>query len=439
MMILSYRKYFCISHRPPHAPTPRQSNFFFMNFNLIKCNSFISGFKSNFNRCIKSSSFSLVKCNSKSIHRHRHHHGLYSNQINFPKNLNSRLFSNSTSNDNKQFLIEQSKQQNDLNKQPIETIVFVDSNSKNIQFEKSISNNNSNDNSNDDNENNVKPTNFVRHWLTKLYLPEHYPSSVGPNFASYSGWLMLQNTVGSAAYVLSTSALLTSIGIGTTTALPLAATVNWVLKDGLGSLGMIGYAAYYGQRFDRDAKTTKWRADALFNVGVLLELLTPLVPGLFLPLASLANVAKGIGGLAAGASKAALHQTLARRDNLGDVTAKLYSQGITAYLLGMLLGIQTTFAIASPLTSGTFVNAWSAFALLTATHLYASHRALSLLHIPVLTQHRLSLLTQLFIDNDRIATIGELTANESILFAKQQQFGIQLAPSIQKSNVIIFV
>jgi hypothetical protein len=141
---------------------------------------------------------------------------------------------------------------------------------------------------------------------------------------------------------------------------------------------MIAYAAYVGQRFDADAKSTKWRADVLFDIGVMLELATPMFPMLFLPLASLANVAKvgttsscfaranrhatqGIGGLAAGASKAALHRTLALRENLGDLTAKLYSQGvqvcelvvstqttftgITAYLIGMGVGIELTLLL----------------------------------------------------------------------------------------------
>lgn len=164
--------------------------------------------------------------------------------------------------------------------------------------------------------------------LNRIYLPEDYPNSVGVNFAPYCSWLMVQHTVGSAAYVLSTNAMLVSIGVtSAATSLPLAATINWALKDGLGSLGMIAFAAYVGQRFDANAKSTKWFADVLFNVGVLLELMTPLAPTFFLPLASLAYVAKGIGGLAAGASKASLHKTLALRENLGDITAKLYSQG----------------------------------------------------------------------------------------------------------------
>jgi hypothetical protein len=247
--------------------------------------------------------------------------------------------------------------------------------------------------------------------LRRVYLPEQYPQSVGANFARYSLWLLVQNSVGSAAYVLSTNALLTSLGVGVGAALPMAATINWVLKDGLGSLGMIVYAAHGGgARFDGDAKVTKWRADLLFNVGVLLELLTPLVPAFFLPLASLANLAKGVGGLAAGASKATLHRSLALRDNLGDVTAKLYSQGITAYLLGMGIGIGTTLlCAASPLAVA------AAFGSLTAVHLGASYRALRCLELHTLNAPRLLLLARHWHAAGTIATPAAIAQQESIV------------------------
>jgi hypothetical protein len=97
-----------------------------------------------------------------------------------------------------------------------------------------------------------------------------------------------------------------------------------------------------------------------------LELATPLFPAYFLPLASLANSAKGIAGttngtsqseaslyhwshflfflsfalfspgLTTGATKAAINQGFALRDNLGDITAKgtsLLSQGLYSLLL----------------------------------------------------------------------------------------------------------
>jgi hypothetical protein len=266
-----------------------------------------------------------------------------------------------------------------------------------------------------------------------IFLPEQFPQSVGSNFSQYCCWLMLQNSVGSAAYVLSTHALLTSLGIGggavtTAAMLPLATTMNWVLKDGLGSLGMIAFAARGGAaaRFDGDAKVTKWRADVLFNVGVALELLTPLAPALFLPLASLANVAKGVGGLAAGASKAALHRALALRDNLGDVTAKLYSQGIAAYLVGMAGGIALAHAVA---VVGAPAGALAAFGALTAVHLAASHRALRCVELRSLNVQRLHLLALHYRATGRIAAPADVARDERIV-ALDWPPAIVVAPSL---------
>lgn len=274
----------------------------------------------------------------------------------------------------------------------------------------------------------VRPSSYLRH----VFLPEHYPDSVGPNFARYSAWLLIQNSVGSAAYVLSTHALLTSLGVGVAAAAPLAATVNWVLKDGLGSLGMIVYAARGGgaARFDGDAKVTKWRADVLFNVGVLLELLTPLVPTLFLPLASLANVAKGVGGLAAGASKAALHRALARRDNLGDVTAKLYSQGIAAYLIGMGGGIALSHLAATSGAGGAAVLA--AFGALTTVHLAASLQALRCVELRSLNEQRLLILAAHYAACGEIATPAHVASCERIVTWRRRSHtaGVCVAPSL---------
>lgn len=261
--------------------------------------------------------------------------------------------------------------------------------------------------------------------VQRVYLPEEYPASVGANFGRYAAWLLVQNSVGSAAYVLSTNALLTSLGVGAAAAVPLAATINWVLKDGLGSLGMIAFAARGGgARFDGDAKVTKWRADVLFNVGVLLELLTPLVPAFFLPLASLANLAKGVGGLAAGASKATLHRSLALRDNLGDVTAKLYSQGITAYLLGMGLGIATTVVCHQ-----SQLAVAAAFGALTAVHLAASHRALRCLELRSLNAHRLRLLALHWRRTRTVASPADVARLEPIVWRRARD-AVRVAPSL---------
>ena len=48
--------------------------------------------------------------------------------------------------------------------------------------------------------------------------------------------------------------LLRAIRIGAKRALPAAAGINWVLKDGLGKMGRLGVAAMFGSYFDANLK-----------------------------------------------------------------------------------------------------------------------------------------------------------------------------------------
>jgi hypothetical protein len=77
------------------------------------------------------------------------------------------------------------------------------------------------------------------------------------------------------------------------------------------------------------------------QASTALEVLTPLFPHLFLPLASISNVGKNISWLAGSATKAQMHASLALKDNLGDVTAKVTAQSIavcaTSYAIVPLL------------------------------------------------------------------------------------------------------
>lgn len=104
--------------------------------------------------------------------------------------------------------------------------------------------------------------------LRSCFLPDGYPKTVSNDYKYYYAWTALQGISGSATYVLSTKALLVSVGVSSTVAIPGAAAISWVLKDGLGSLGMMAVASKLGTRFDSDTKRNKWRGDILHNVGV---------------------------------------------------------------------------------------------------------------------------------------------------------------------------
>ena len=239
--------------------------------------------------------------------------------------------------------------------------------------------------------------------------------------------------------VLSTQALLVAVGVGTQSAAPMAAALNWVMKDGVGQLGGVIFASQLGkggidfdtvrdkiakltgplqnqgvrdennknitatntttttqqtkkkrgnfQRGTADSNPKRWRmvAALALDLSTFMEICTPMMgPEWFLPCASIANIGKNVGFLAASASRAAIHQSLSmggsssassmttavpdgsdlreERDktksevssnktsppssttastvsNLGDVTAKSGSQAIVASLAGTVIGI----------------------------------------------------------------------------------------------------
>jgi hypothetical protein len=141
----------------------------------------------------------------------------------------------------------------------------------------------------------------------------------------------------SACSVLSMQALLCAIGVGAGS-IPLAATLNWIIKDGIGQFGGVIFAAAVNNQFDSDPKRWRMISNVSMDVSSFIELLTPLAPAYFLPMAAIANIGKNISFLSASASRAAIHKSFAIHENLADITAKSGSQTVLASLVGTSLG-----------------------------------------------------------------------------------------------------
>jgi hypothetical protein len=216
---------------------------------------------------------------------------------------------------------------------------------------------------------------------TAYLLPKGFPESVGPDYLPYSAWMGASTALGSAAGVLSMQALLCAAGIGGPGAAPLAASLNWVIKDGLGQLAAVLSAALISDRFDADPKY--WRATAAAcEVGArVLESVSPLFPGHFLFLASTANLGKSVACLAASATRASFHQSLERRHNLADITGKAGSQAIASSLAGTALGLGLSTVLLSSAS-----DAIPAVGLLSLAQLGTTHAALRSLALPTLTR-----------------------------------------------------
>ncbi|KAM9962897.1 hypothetical protein ACTFIW_006118 [Dictyostelium discoideum] len=227
--------------------------------------------------------------------------------------------------------------------------------------------------------------------IKKLFLPKGYPSTVTSDYIGYQKWMFIQNLISSTTYLLSTHALLTSvIGISSTSALPFAAAISWVLKDGLGAIALVLFANKYSTLFDYDIKKYKFRGDLLHNFGVLLEMFTPFFQQFFLPLASISNLSKGLAGLVYGSTRASLNRSFSLKENIGDITAKYQSQSMAAYLSGMAIGSSIGMILSVyPLTS---VSNLSIVFGLSFIHIFCGINAIKSIDLKTLNQQRTSIL-----------------------------------------------
>ncbi|KAG0267294.1 hypothetical protein BGZ95_002884 [Linnemannia exigua] len=157
-----------------------------------------------------------------------------------------------------------------------------------------------------------------------VFLPKGFPDSVTPNYWPFAKWQFVHNVAGSV----------TAAG-----SIPMAAALNWIIKDGLGQLGGVVYASFVSDKFDSEPKRFRFQATVAMQGANVLELLTPLWPGSFLVIASISNIGKNMAWLASSATRAQMNKTFALRDNLGDITGKSGSQTTAAGLVGTGLGV----------------------------------------------------------------------------------------------------
>jgi hypothetical protein len=193
-------------------------------------------------------------------------------------------------------------------------------------------------------------------------------------------------------------------------------------------LGRIAFAWFQGSNLDSNAKTWRFMADILNDIAMTLEILTPSFPHLFLPLACSGSVLKAIVGAAGGATRAALTQHQARRDNMADVSSKDGSQETALVLIGMLVAL-----IFNPLIGDSLFRTWLFFGIFTFIHLFANYLAVSFVAIDKLNRQRADLVIGHYLRNGMSEVLNpvETSCFERILFF-QTNNSIILGATVEK-------
>ncbi|GAQ84275.1 hypothetical protein KFL_001830030 [Klebsormidium nitens] len=248
--------------------------------------------------------------------------------------------------------------------------------------------------------------------VASAFLPEGYPSSVTPDYVSFQVWDTLQGLSTYIRSMISTQVLLAGFGVGEASKTAAGATFQWFLRDFTGMLGGILFTLYQGSSLDSNAKQWRLAADFINDLAMLLDLLSPLFPNAFLTMLCLGSVLRAVTGTASGATRAALTQHFALRNNAADISAKEGSQETLATITGMLLGM----AVAR-WTAGHVVLMWTVFLSLTAFHMYANFRAVRSLCLTSISPERAALLLQSFRDSTHESVLEphELPGLETVL------------------------
>ncbi|POM68151.1 Hypothetical protein PHPALM_15725 [Phytophthora palmivora] len=258
--------------------------------------------------------------------------------------------------------------------------------------------------------------------LWDLFLPKDAHVALTKDYFPYAKWTFVGSVASCASSVLSMQSLLYAVGLGAG-AIPTAAAVNWVLKDGLGQFGGVLFASVVNNRYDADPKRWRVASSMALDVSVLGEILTPLAPGSFLAIASLANVAKNVAWLSASATRAGFHNSFAIRENLADVTAKAGSQAIASSIFGTGLGI-----LISQWTGSSTLNVVAAFTVLSTLHMISTYKSVDCVQLRTLNCQRLHIVTTHFLQSPPDAReIPKHATSQDALRAHLHAVLIQLA------------
>eukprot|EP00668_Euglena_longa_P041605 GGOE01054777.1.p1 GENE.GGOE01054777.1~~GGOE01054777.1.p1 ORF type:complete len:426 (+),score=118.49 GGOE01054777.1:53-1330(+) len=220
--------------------------------------------------------------------------------------------------------------------------------------------------------------------VRSLLLPEGFPHSVTEDYLEFQIWDTVQAVCSYLRGILCTQAVLMGVGVGDAAATAASATVQWVLRDGLGMFGGMLFAWHHAHQFGVNVKQWRFFADCINDVGLTLDLVSPLFPRYFLLLVCLGSICRSMCGVAAGATRPGLSLHFARRGNLADISAKEGIQETLVTLFGLLAGLVCANALG---TYGPYAT-WSVFLVLTAVHVVANYWGMRALALDTLNLQR---------------------------------------------------
>ncbi|KAL9247016.1 hypothetical protein vseg_020488 [Gypsophila vaccaria] len=261
----------------------------------------------------------------------------------------------------------------------------------------------------------------------RLMLPEGFPESVTSDYLDYSLWRGVQGIASQITGVLATQSLLYAVGLGKG-AIPTAAAISWVLKDGIGYLSKI-MLSKYGRHFDVHPKGWRLFADLLENAAFGLEILTPAFPHLFVFIGATAGAGRSAASLIQAATRSCFYAGFAAKRNFAEVIAKGEAQGMVSKSIGIVLGI----ALANQIGSSTPL-ALACFGVITCVHMYCNLKSYQSIQLRTFNPYRASLVFSEYLLSGQVPSVREVN-DEEPLFPAIPQLNLKPISKSDSSNL----
>ncbi|CAM8938981.1 unnamed protein product [Rhodiola kirilowii] len=278
--------------------------------------------------------------------------------------------------------------------------------------------------------------NHIWRRVFEAFVPEGFPESVTSDYVPFQVWDSLQGLSTYIRTMLSTQALLSAIGVGEKSATVLGATFQWFLRDLTGMLGGVLFTCYQGSNLDSNAKMWRLVADLMNDIGMLMDLLSPLFPSAFVFLVCFGSLSRSFTGVASGATRAALTQHFALQNNAADIAAKEGSQETMATMIGMALGM-----LLARITMGHALLTWISFLSLTVFHMYAllPQQVSEMEHVLPIWTNASALTSARVHMGIRISSLDEATMSELLCMADSHYSEVGYVLLKRNENVSIVI
>ncbi|VDN07772.1 unnamed protein product [Thelazia callipaeda] len=269
-----------------------------------------------------------------------------------------------------------------------------------------------------------------------IFMPRGFPHSVSEDYVSYQVWDTIQAFASSMNHALSTEAILRGAGIGNEAATAIAATVAWLLKDGLGMISRIVFAWLTSPYFDAHCKQWRLLADILNDITFCMDLVVPNFPRFFVFVLCLSSLLRSVVGVAGTSTRTAVTSHQAISDNLGDVAAKDVSQETVVNICALACSLLLLHFV-----SGSVV-VWPLFIVFTSVHLYANYRAIKSLQFRTLNHSLLEILIRKYVKTGSIDDVRSVNDQESVFslrVSSSRYYGCSLIKTLSSANELKFV